>query len=287
MSKKQLTYDDRLGNPGRATKRAESGRITKKLGKNRVAIGREIKAHQRLVATSKGNRCVHYSTCTKIPECRKHCIRGKRQCQSACGRRNEGCLDYQEEFYMVYEKSPFVCNACDHRLRCRFQRMLYDTKYVQEQYELCLSESRHGISLAEEELDQINEIISPQIQQGQSLPAICSQHRAELPVTDRTIYSYIMLREKLGEAYFRTLFQVILTDRGSEFTDPVQNEADPEIGDIQCRVFYYEPMNSNQKNNCEWNHELICLKNLRRGVSTSSRSGENPVRFHYPDTGPV
>ena len=65
------------------------------------------------------------------------------------------------------------------------------------------------------------------------------------------------LRQRLGETYFSMLFQVIVTDRGSEFTDPMKVEADPETGEIQCRVFYCDPMNSNQKSNCERNHELI------------------------------
>lgn len=53
------------------------------------------------------------------------------------------------------------------------------------------------------------------------------------------------------------LFQVIITDRGSEFSDPEKIEADMETGEIQCRVFYCDPMNTNQKSNCERNHELI------------------------------
>ena len=65
------------------------------------------------------------------------------------------------------------------------------------------------------------------------------------------------LRKRLGEPYFSMLFQVIVTDRGSEFTDPMKIEANPETGEIQCRVFYCDPMNSNQKSNCERNHELI------------------------------
>lgn len=65
------------------------------------------------------------------------------------------------------------------------------------------------------------------------------------------------LRAQLGEERFQTLFQVILTDRGSEFTDPTRIEADTETGEIQCRIFYCEPMNSNQKSNCERNHEFI------------------------------
>ena len=65
------------------------------------------------------------------------------------------------------------------------------------------------------------------------------------------------LRQRLGEICFSMLFQVIVTDRGSEFTDPMKVEADPETGETQCRVFYCDPMNSNQKSNCERNHELV------------------------------
>ena len=53
------------------------------------------------------------------------------------------------------------------------------------------------------------------------------------------------------------MFQVIPTDGGSEFTDPTRIEADTETGEIQCHVFYCEPLNSNQKSNCERNHEFI------------------------------
>ena len=65
--------------------------------------------------------------------------------------------------------------------------------------------------------------------------------------------------------------QLILTDRGSEFTDPMKNEADPESAEIQCRVFYCDPMNSNQKSSCECNHELfryVIPKNLEFQLTT-------------------
>ncbi len=38
------------------------------------------------------------------------------------------------------------------------------------------------------------------------------------------------------------LFQVIVTNRGSEFTDSMKVEEDPETGEIQCRIFYCDPM---------------------------------------------
>lgn len=39
--------------------------------------------------------------------------------------------------------------------------MLYDAKYAQQQYEQMLSESRKGISLTEQELNRINDTITP------------------------------------------------------------------------------------------------------------------------------
>lgn len=63
--------------------------------------------------------------------------------------------------------------------------------------------------------------------------------------------------DTLGTEHYKGLFQVILTDRGSEFSDPLKIEADMETGEILCHVFYCDPQNSNQKSNCERNHEFI------------------------------
>lgn len=66
-----------------------------------------------------------------------------------------------------------------------------------------------------------------------------------------------LLRRKLGNERFEELFQVLLSDRGSEFTDPQNIEIDHSTGQLQCRLFYCDPMNTNQKAECERNHELI------------------------------
>ena len=64
-------------------------------------------------------------------------------------------------------------------------------------------------------------------------------------------------RTALSDEEYEKLFPVILTDRGSEFTDPVPIEVDLSTGVIQTKVFYCDPMNSNQKSKCERNHELF------------------------------
>ena len=57
------------------------------------------------------------------------------------------------------------------------------------------------------------------------------------------------LEVPMNKKHFTYDDKVIVTDRGSEFTDPMKIDADPETGEIQCRVFYCDPMNSNQKSN--------------------------------------
>ena len=64
------------------------------------------------------------------------------------------------------------------------------------------------------------------------------------------------LYEELGPELFRRLFSVILTDRGTEFSYPSRIE-ECEDGTKRTRVFFCDPMNSNQKSQLERNHELV------------------------------
>ena len=52
------------------------------------------------------------------------------------------------------------------------------------------------------------------------------------------------------------MFPVILTDRGSEFTDPLAIEFSRD-GRCRTRVFYCDPQCSNQKGGIEVTHEFI------------------------------
>lgn len=60
----------------------------------------------------------------------------------------------------------------------------------------------------------------------------------------------------LGHEKFCSMFRVILTDRGSEFTDPSSIEFTSD-GKRRTHVFYCDPQRSNQKGSIEVTHELI------------------------------
>ena len=73
------------------------------------------------------------------------------------------------------------------------------------------------------------------------------------------------LYEILGHEAFTHLFQVIITDRGSEFTNPLAIEFN-ENGNRRTRLFYCDPQRSDQKGGCEVTHEMI-RRVLPKGTS--------------------
>ncbi|MBQ0032467.1 MAG: hypothetical protein KBT68_06670 [bacterium] len=89
---------------------------------------------------------------------------------------------------------------------------------------------------------------------GQSVHHICVTNAAKLTRNERTIQRYVnygVLSAKL--------FPVILTDRGTEFSNPSRIEFDKD-GKRRTRVFFCDPMNSNQKS-----HLLRPKRDVRHG----------------------
>lgn len=77
------------------------------------------------------------------------------------------------------------------------------------------------------------------------------------------------LDSKLGTDTFKNMFPVILTDNGSEFSNPTPIEVNQETGEIRTKIFYCEPGRSDQKGACEVNHEMI-RRVLPQGISFDS-----------------
>lgn len=66
-----------------------------------------------------------------------------------------------------------------------------------------------------------------------------------------------LLDEVLGVKTFNSLFPVILTDNGSEFSNPKEIEKRSTIPCNRTKIFYCDPSAPYQKGACEVNHELI------------------------------
>lgn len=79
------------------------------------------------------------------------------------------------------------------------------------------------------------------------------------------IDAFSLLWELAGPGLFRLLFPVLLTDNGSEFSNPRALENAPD-GSPRSRLFYCDPCASWQKGSVERNHEFLRLV-LPKGTS--------------------
>jgi IS30 family transposase len=79
--------------------------------------------------------------------------------------------------------------------------------------------------------------------------------------------------ETLGTELFKKLFPVILTDNGSEFSNPKALEFDQQ-GVARTKIYYCDPNASYQKPNVELNHEFI-RRILPKGRSFDSLTQDN------------
>lgn len=82
------------------------------------------------------------------------------------------------------------------------------------------------------------------------------------------------LKTSLGIDEFKRLFQVILTDNGTEFSDPDSIEIDFNTGEKVSNLFYCDPNCSWQKGSIEKNHEYIRYI-LPKGTSFSGLTQED------------
>ena len=82
------------------------------------------------------------------------------------------------------------------------------------------------------------------------------------------------IKQNLGIDEFKRLFEVILTDNGTEFSDPESIEIDFNTGEKLCSVFYCDPNCSWQKGSIEKNHEFIRYI-LPKGTSFASLTQED------------
>lgn len=81
------------------------------------------------------------------------------------------------------------------------------------------------------------------------------------------------LTEELGIELFSKLFNVILTDNGTEFQNPEILEYD-DYGEKRTSIYYCDPYRSNQKGALEKNHEYIRYV-IPKGTSLVGMTKEN------------
>lgn len=191
---KHLTLSDRTYIEQELQQGSSFTSIANVLGKDPTTISKEIKRHRDYLKpdgfTGKCRSCMHYGECTERHVC------GNDKCKYACRYCYKKNPIYHCVFYLPWNcnkpsRPPYVCNSCDRYRTCKLDRYHYSAAKAQAKYEKTLSQSREGINMTPEELQELNDLISPLILKGQPLSHIFAVHAAEIPVCRRTLYNYL------------------------------------------------------------------------------------------------
>lgn len=192
---KFFTYEERLTLQKGLKESHSLKSIAKMLGKNPTTVSREIKKYSSEVATGYPgypyNACKNRMNCRKKNICGKECTHKSALYCKLCKSCNEHCPDFIHEVCSARFRPPYVCNGCQTIGRCTLMKTIYDAEHAHTASHQVISESRSGLCVSEEEVARLNGIISPLVQQGQSVHQIYIEHENELMCSEKTIYNYI------------------------------------------------------------------------------------------------
>lgn len=179
--------------------------IARSLGKHHSTVAREVRA--RRVASDKGafgrikNRCLQRGSscdkrqlCVSKPDCTRRC--------STCHRCNAVCPEFSEEVCQKLAAAPYVCNGCPEESKCVLRKQYYLATSADVNYRELLVKSREGANITEDELLDLDRLVSPLIRKGQSVHHIMANNPDDFSINEKTLYRYIaggMLHAKNGD----------------------------------------------------------------------------------------
>ena len=88
---------------------------------------------------------------------------------------------------------PYVCNGCPDKTHCTLEKHIYFAVAAQNEYKTVLSEARSGVCVTETEAQELDQLFTPLILQGQSIHHICATQPDEVMFSEKTMYNYIDL----------------------------------------------------------------------------------------------
>lgn len=194
MGKIHLTISDRIKIEGKLNNGCSFAEIAREVNKNRSTISREVQNHcteqKKGSFNSKFNDCALRTKCPRFEECDKeHCNR--RTCSSCSRWCGTSCPDYKQEVCKDLLSVPYVCNACKKKNRCTLTKVFYEACSADELYKKELIESRQGFSITKKEAKDMQSLILPLVQQGQSLQVINMNNAKSIGKSTKTLYTYV------------------------------------------------------------------------------------------------
>ncbi len=201
MKNKHLSFEERCVIERCLNEGCSVHVIAKKLGRPDSSIVREIKRNRYVSKQPQTPICQENGDCTcQVHFSSEECLRETVSCHTqSCRGCNIMCNQDNCRYFKPYvckrlRKSPFVCNGCDYVSRCIDHRSChykYQAQRAEVVYRDTLKESRQGVSISSEEMQALDNLVSPLLLQGQSISAIYMTHKEELPCSESTLYNYV------------------------------------------------------------------------------------------------
>lgn len=134
--------------------------------------------------------------CYFIRKCKEQHICGDSECTMKCCRCRivdcrAKCARYRSTACHRFEKPPYVCNICPDKKPCSKDRFFCSAKHAQAAVDRRRSESRKGFQITEEQYQKLDTLLTKLVRKGQPLTHIYATHKDEIPVSLRSLYTYI------------------------------------------------------------------------------------------------
>ena len=175
QSNKHLTYEERQFIEIGLNSSRKFSEIARDINKNRTTIMREVLKHRFKKQPSKFNN--RSSLCAHRHECKKYDCNEQKEC-------------YEEEICSFLIGTPYVCNGCEQKIKCRKIKYYYYSKFANDEYSEKLRTSRYGINQTKEEIYELDKVIAPLIKEKhQSISHIYNNHPDEINFSRSTMYN--------------------------------------------------------------------------------------------------
>ena len=187
-SQKHLTLSERIIIEQKLNEGSTFTAIAALVNKDPSTISKEVRKHRTEKKHKDPNRkpkCIYFKHCNEHHLCKDIvCYKNCNEC-SKC---YHVCPKYHPKTCGRLEKPPYVCNACPSISSCPHQRLIYVAKYADDSYRELLSTSREGINQSPEDMQTLDQLVSPLILKGQSLAHIYANHANDIGCSRRTLY---------------------------------------------------------------------------------------------------
>lgn len=169
-------------------------RIADRIQRHPSTIAHEVKENRTRIGATycagkdcrHARKCVMKQLCGAEPHaCDRYCKYCKgMDCRTLCER-------YESAACHKPEKAPYVCNTCPQKKLCIKEKYIYSAKYAEAAVSRRRSESRQGIRITAEQKAEMDQLVTRLVKKGQPLTHIYAEHEAELPISLRSLYTYI------------------------------------------------------------------------------------------------